>query len=531
MFSTNNYDVIILGGGISGLFLAYKLSEADISVMLVEQTDRFGGRIYTMNQKKVSYECGAARFHSSHLKLFSLIKDLNLMDKVVELPRILKHILRGKERNYSYKTKNKLNLDELLKISIEKKKDFQKDNLYKITFFQYLISVFDYETAVFMKDSFGYDSEFLDLNADAALQMFEKDLFSDNDYHILYGGLSQIVNQIVSELEKRENVTIHKGCSLKSLNEKTITLPQGTFHFRKLICAIPPSSLERIDYFEDKDYLSSVKKIPLLRIYAKYPVKNKNVWFKNIKRTTTDNYIRHVIPIDYDSGLIMISYTDGYYTKMWEQLYSCGEDLLIQHLHKEINDLYGINPPKPEFISFHLWGEGLHVWKPGYKMNETYSKMIQPDENVPIYICGEAFSKKQGWIEGCLETCYDVLHKLDLPGIDIIRETEIKEKQDDENVEIKEDKKTYTIDEVIKQKFWIVFEINKEKRIYDVEDWVDDHPGKDEILKGVTATKDYYKDNGDISPTKLFNSIGKHKGLVDFLKMKEDVVKYIGVLE
>ena len=55
--------------------------------------------------------------------------------------------------------------------------------------------------------------------------------------------------------------------------------------------------------------------------------------------------------------------------------------------HKEIYDLYKIKPPKPEFISFHLWGEGLHVWKPGYKMDDMYTKIIQPDEKVSIYIC------------------------------------------------------------------------------------------------------------------------------------------------
>ena len=35
-----------------------------------------------------------------------------------------------------------------------------------------------------------------------------------------------------------------------------------------------------------------------------------------MKRTITDNYIRHIIPIDYNNGLIMISYTDGLLAKM-----------------------------------------------------------------------------------------------------------------------------------------------------------------------------------------------------------------------
>ena len=37
----------------------------------------------------------------------------------------------------------------------------------------------------------------------------------------------------------------------------------------------------------------------------------KDLWFKNIKRTITDNYIRQIIPINYEEGLIMISYSDN----------------------------------------------------------------------------------------------------------------------------------------------------------------------------------------------------------------------------
>ena len=55
----------------------------------------------------------------------------------------------------------------------------------------------------------------------------------------------------------------------------------------------------------------------LLRIYIQYPV--KDLWFKNIKRTITDNYIRQIIPINYEEGLIMISYSDNIYAEMWDR--------------------------------------------------------------------------------------------------------------------------------------------------------------------------------------------------------------------
>ena len=49
----------------------------------------------------------------------------------------------------------------------------------------------------------------------------------------------------------------------------------------------------------------------------------------NINRTTTNDHIRHIIPINYDNGLIMICYVDTYYADMWSSLYHNGKDALI----------------------------------------------------------------------------------------------------------------------------------------------------------------------------------------------------------
>ena len=43
------YDYIIVGGGISGLYMYYKLIESGKKIILLEKLHEFGGRIY---QKK-----------------------------------------------------------------------------------------------------------------------------------------------------------------------------------------------------------------------------------------------------------------------------------------------------------------------------------------------------------------------------------------------------------------------------------------------------------------------------------------------
>ena len=43
MFSNYDYDIIIIGGGISGIFLAYKLLDTNLKVIVLEGNKRVGG--------------------------------------------------------------------------------------------------------------------------------------------------------------------------------------------------------------------------------------------------------------------------------------------------------------------------------------------------------------------------------------------------------------------------------------------------------------------------------------------------------
>ena len=44
-------DVIIVGAGMSGLVAAYELSKAGYNVKILEMSQRFGGRVKTLDQK------------------------------------------------------------------------------------------------------------------------------------------------------------------------------------------------------------------------------------------------------------------------------------------------------------------------------------------------------------------------------------------------------------------------------------------------------------------------------------------------
>ena len=100
-----------------------------------------------------------------------------------------------------YDTNIPLNIQYLF--DIVRKQYVKYDNIYlqNITFFNFLVELFDSEVANFLKDSMGYDSEFIDLNAHAAIKMFKEDLFTSKDYFVLSTGLSSIMEKMEQEIK------------------------------------------------------------------------------------------------------------------------------------------------------------------------------------------------------------------------------------------------------------------------------------------------------------------------------------------
>lgn len=73
-------DVLIVGGGLAGLTLAYELSKKELDFHIVEASDVLGGRIRTIRPRGIHshVELGATWFGPTHTHLRSLINELSL---------------------------------------------------------------------------------------------------------------------------------------------------------------------------------------------------------------------------------------------------------------------------------------------------------------------------------------------------------------------------------------------------------------------------------------------------------------------
>jgi oxygen-dependent protoporphyrinogen oxidase len=95
--------VVIIGGGITGLTAAFYLRKAieennlPISFTLVEDSDRLGGKIQTVQKDGFIIERGPDSFLERKVSAFNLVKELGLEDQLVRNNTGQAYILRGRK--------------------------------------------------------------------------------------------------------------------------------------------------------------------------------------------------------------------------------------------------------------------------------------------------------------------------------------------------------------------------------------------------------------------------------------------------
>ncbi len=119
---------------------------------------------------------------------------------------------------------------------------------------------------------------------------------------------------------------------------------------------------------------------------------------------------------------VTMPFFDGDALGHWQQLASGGEDLgqglnlfgpehpLSAALHAEVVRLHaglGAAIPPPLQVALQDWsvapfGGATHVWTRGVDRRTGAEAMLRPVRDANLFICGEAWSRLQGWVEGAL---------------------------------------------------------------------------------------------------------------------------------
>jgi len=417
-------DVIIVGGGIAGLYAAYQHIKQNprLKITILERNRDLGGRIDTFHGKYYTVEAGAGRFHNNQVLTMNLIHELGLDDKLVPISGFDHYMTNGK----LYSTKP---VQKIIKrvIQASKREPDAGVVLKNTVFLDYAKTVITKDEATLLYDSFGYSSELTDMNAFDAIVLMEEHFNPTNQYYVLAGGLSQLVEKIVDKLKATNGrvkmLTRHRVNDIEFIQGQggadqrfkiTCDNIKRPYYASKCICAVPKETLLKLRIFSPLyPMLNLIKTLPLCRIYGQFPVIEHGVnssgpWFKDLPKITTNNNLRIVIPMDEATGTIMISYTDNKFARYWKNIMDVrGVDEVARLHQKLLEKTTRMQIPLPEHIEMFYWEHGVAYFAPGFDSSVMPSQIMKPYAGVPLYVCGENYSAKNSqWIEGALEGSY-----------------------------------------------------------------------------------------------------------------------------
>ncbi|MEN9866433.1 MAG: hypothetical protein RL748_2023, partial [Pseudomonadota bacterium] len=91
---------------------------------------------------------------------------------------------------------------------------------------------------------------------------------------------------------------------------------------------------------------------------------------------------------------------------------------MVQEVARQLQQIHDLDyTPPVRNAAYRDWGAdpfggGWNSWNIGVKSAEVIRQIVQPGSKLPMFICGEAYSDAQGWVEGALQTADLVLAKL-----------------------------------------------------------------------------------------------------------------------
>jgi hypothetical protein len=406
----NNYDVVIIGAGISGLYSAYKIKKINpkCKLLILEKNDisQIGGRANNYLFEGVNIVTGAGIVRKKKDKL--LIKLLNEL-------KIKKHEFLAQSQ-YSKNIKPCF----VKKIFMFLKKNYNSSIHKEKTFKQYALTKLSKDTY----ENFVMCSGYSDYENEDAYDTLYHYGFDDNYSKFIGIGISwkDLVRSLVEKINI-ENILVSNDVNKINYSKKDknflITTVNNKFYSKKVIIATTASVtkklISRLNVDINKTIYNQIHGQPFLRLYGKFS-KNNIELLKNIIPTTTivSGPIHKIIPINGDKGIYMIAYTDNKGALSLKK-YMENNEYNRKYLSELLEKFLGLNKNKLKLLKIKgfYWNEGTHYYDPlgnEFKTRTEFIKVAQePMKNMRIV--GEMICLDQGWTQGALESVEKIIDK------------------------------------------------------------------------------------------------------------------------
>jgi monoamine oxidase len=335
---------------------------------------------------------------------------------------------------------------------------YSKANYRDVGFWNLLRDQLSNEGYRYVTEGGGYDSNTINWNSAIAMPYVASgDYAPEAKYLRIEGGYHKLPEALKKSLSDA-NVSVSLNTRLLRFANDDNGMIDCTFdcsgqlkHFRchYLLLCIPPRSLELLDVDGDflaqirrKRYFDSVIRQPSFKLLFRY----KDRWYRDVQirgqrirpfgPTITDLPLRMIWYFDPDPSdtywALLTCYCDMNNVQFWAEMegpiqpgypaFREPTDEMIEMARSQLQSVHGISIPPPKDAVFQDWGQdpfggGYHAWAAHWSPWDMFSRMLQPIDSYNVFICGEAYSVDQGWVEGALSTVEECLLRLGGPKV------------------------------------------------------------------------------------------------------------------
>jgi hypothetical protein len=408
------YDIIIVGGGIAGLYSAYKIKKKypRINILILERNREgyLGGRTGNdmFEGEKIVTGAGIGRKH----------KDI-LLIKLLKEHEIKTHeFITGP--NYATTIIPQCDVKDVF---LNLKKQYNRNIHGDMTFKQYATSIIGKS----QYKQFVICAGYTDYEAESAYETLYHYGFDDN--YSSWTGIHIPWKTLVEKLAKKIGIgnilhsqSVQNIRPIKNGNDTTYVIDTkinqsktNRFEAKHVIIATTIEPLKKMlpGASSKNSIYQQIHSQPFLRIYGKFSKNSIDTMKSYVPGLLiVPGPLYKIIPINPNKGVYMIAYNDNVPATLLHK-YAKNTKYNRETLARLLEKSIGIpnNMLELENISEYYWSEGTHYFDPLrgiYKNRDYFLKIAQhPSEN--MWVVGEMVSKNQGWVEGALESVEKVI--------------------------------------------------------------------------------------------------------------------------
>ena len=418
------YDIIIIGSGMAGLYSAYKIKQyaPKTSFLILEQYKKewVGGRASNemFYGTRVVTGAGIGRLDKNPL-LIHLMKQLKIKYKPYE-----------SIMDYSQTVQHPVDLVKIIKFL---KKEYKNHpDSHNLTFGQFSKKFLGPELYEDFRISAGYtDYE----NADTKETLYN---YGMDDNQTGWTALSIPWREMVlalcdkigwehfrfsQKVTKIEKISDSSSFSSSSKSHSCIfqieTEKREKYYAKRVILATTIASIQKLvpGANQKNSIYQQIHGQPFLRLYGKFDKNSALIMNEYVKHyTKVPGPLQKIIPMNAEKGVYMIAYSDNAnalalkpYLENTEENRTIFSRLIENALGIPLNSLHLIA------IKDFYWPIGTHYFEPlgkdsRFRNRDEFLKAIQHPED-GFLVVGEAVSRYQGWTEGALESVEAVVTK------------------------------------------------------------------------------------------------------------------------